>query len=93
VHNPAASRQRPPNCRLRYRVRIATVPDVVMVCGTVAGNPNCTVRGHDPSAVSGTNRHHSAGSINELVAIMKMQPDHASCRIVVGEGGDLGVEI
>ena len=44
-----------------------------------------------PSACGGAHGHHSAGSIDNLVAIVKVQRDDVSSRVVVRERGDLGL--
>lgn len=48
---------------------------------------------HDPGTLTGADCHHSAGRIDKLIAIVKMQCNYTSRRIVARESRDLGADI
>ena len=55
--------------------------------------PHRAMCGHDPCAFCRANRHHSAGRVNKLVPIMKMQRGHLPRPIVVSQSRDMRVQI
>lgn len=54
------------------------------------GNPDGAVCGHDPGAFIGADGHDTPRSVNELVAIVKVQRDHVVSRVIVSQGRDGG---
>jgi hypothetical protein len=48
---------------------------------------------NDPSAVAGAHGHHSPGSVDQLVAIVKMQWDHVPSGIVMRQGDNAGAAV
>jgi hypothetical protein len=47
----------------------------------------------NPSPLAGAHGHHSAGGINELVTIVKMQWNHVPGGVVVSKSRDRGLAI